>query len=149
METFYIFLPLAVVILLLALRQHMIVAGAAGGLLAMLIGRLSPATATPIFLGAIHDSVGVEIPIIYSAIGGMLYQAGSFQAGIDLCRRNMNERRHTLVAAILVLLHGCLTYMMGIGVIATYLIAPVLFSIVGRVPHVVCGAGPGEVVIVE
>ncbi len=137
METFLAILPLIAVVLLLALRQHMLVAGAVGGILAMVIGKMSPAAATPIFLDAIHNSVGAEVSIIYSALGGMLYQSGSFQSGIDLARRHMNERHHVPAVMVLILLHGCLTYMIGLGVVSTYLIAPIIFSLVGFVPRVV------------
>lgn len=137
MDSFLAILPLIAVFLLLVLRQHMLVAGTVGGLLAMLIGKISPAAATPIFLDAIHNSVGAEVSIIYSALGGMLYHSGSFQSGIDLARRHIDQRHHVPAVVVLVLLHGCLTYMIGLGVVSTYLIAPIIFSLVGCVPHVV------------
>lgn len=123
--------PLLVCVALFVARQHMLVVALAGGVLAMLLGGLWPDAATPIFLSALRNTVGVEVPIIYGALGGLLSEAGCFRAMADLCRHYQSKGHLVPLSAALVFLQGLITYMIGLGVSTTYLIAPVLAPLTG------------------
>jgi hypothetical protein len=114
-----------------AARRHMLLVALSGGLLAMLLGGLGPGEVSPVFLGAIHTTVGVEAPIIYAALGGMLNEAGCFKAMADICRHYQGKGHLVPITAALVLLQGIIGYMIGLGVSTTYLIAPILAPVTG------------------
>ena len=53
MDLLILISPLALILILLFLRQHMLVAALAGGILAMIVGGLGIGAATKIFLGGV------------------------------------------------------------------------------------------------
>lgn len=138
MELFILVLPLIIIIGLLVLRQHMLVAALAGGVAAMIIGKLTPGAATGIFLKGVGNMMGITVPILYAAAAGMVAKAGSFKAIVDLARHYLNGRLAPL-AAFMVLVQGLATYMAGMGAGNTMVIAPLVAAAVGAVPHVVAG----------
>ncbi|MDR2820896.1 MAG: hypothetical protein LBB60_10265 [Desulfovibrio sp.] len=123
--------PLLLCLAMFLARQHMLFVGLSGGLLAMLLGGLGLDRATPVFLEAIRSTVGVEVPIMYAALGGLLSEAGCFRAMANICRHYRSKGHLVPITAALVFLQGLITYMIGLGVSTTYLIAPVLASLTG------------------
>lgn len=138
MELFILVLPLIIIIGLLVLRQHMLVAALAGGIAAMIIGKLTPGAATGIFLKGVGNMMGITVPILYAAAAGMVAKAGSFKSVVDLARYYLNGKLAPL-AAFMVLVQGLATYMAGMGAGNTMVIAPLVAAAVGAVPHVVAG----------
>lgn len=137
MDTFILISPLLLVMIMLILRQHMLFAALSGGVLALIVGGLPLDKASSLFLTALHNTVGVEVSIIYAAIGGLLAKAGCFNAIVDIARFFYRKRGHIIsMVAVLVLLHGIVTYMIGLGANSTYLIAPMLASLIGAQRHV-------------
>lgn len=138
MDLLILVAPLALIIILLALRQHMLVAALAGGVLAMIIGNMTPGAATGLFLKGIKDMMGIVVPIIYAAAAAMIARAGCFKAIVGLCRHYLRGQLAPM-AAFLVLVQGLATYMAGMGAGNTMVIAPLVAAAVGAVPQVVAG----------
>ena len=138
MELFILVLPLIIIIGLLILRKHMLVAALAGGIAAMIIGKITPGEATGIFLKGVGNMMGITIPILYAAAAGMVAKAGSFTAIVHLARHYLKGRLAPL-AAFMVLVQGLATYMAGMGAGNTMVIAPLVAAAVGAIPHVVAG----------
>lgn len=138
MELLVLCLPLVAIILLLIMRQHMLVAAVVGGILAMVIGKLSVGIATGIFLKGLGGMMGITVPILYAAAAGMVAKAGCFKAVVDLSSHYLRGRL-TPLAFALVLIQGLATYMAGMGAGNTMVIAPLVAAAIGAVPHVVAG----------
>ena len=137
MELIAPILPIVVVFILLVFRQHMLFAGLVGAALTVLFGRLSLETSNNVFLNALHQKIGVEVPLIYGALAVMLYNAGCFQALANLARHYGRGRHKIPVCLTLVLLHGVTTYLFGSASSMTAIFAPVLAHLVGTSPWVV------------
>lgn len=138
MSTFLLLIPLLVILVMLVFRKHMLVAGAAGGLIALLIGGLALKTANDAFMKGISSMLGITTPILYAAAATMVAKAGSIKAVVSLAQRGLGKRMGVL-AGFLVLIQALATYMAGMGAGNTMVVAPLVAAAVGASPAVIAG----------
>lgn len=131
-------LPLIIILALLFKRVNMIAAGLVGGILAMLIGGLSLATANAVFLDTIPKILAFTVPIVNSAIAFAVFHSGGYTSALTLMNRAVNGKAE-LMAVFIVLLQGVATYMSGIGGGTAVVLAPLAFGAVGAIPEVIAG----------
>src|SRR5574341_1206779 len=81
---FVTIIPLVLVLTLLFLKVDMIIAGLAGGVLAMLIGGIGLAEANTQFLETIPTMLSITVPIINSAIAMAVFKSGGYTAALTL-----------------------------------------------------------------
>lgn len=129
-------IPLAVILLLLFRRQHMLFAGLIGGIIAIIIGKMSIPEASNMFVGGIDDMLSITIPIIYAAAATMVSEAGSIQSLVELSERALGGRVGIL-AGIIVLIQGFATYMAGMGAGNSMVTTPLAATAVGAIPEVI------------
>lgn len=138
MSTFLLLIPLLVILVMLVLRKHMLVAGAAGGVVAVLIGSLALSDANGVFMKGISSMLGITVPIMYAAAAAMVARAGSIKSVVTLAQRGLG-RRIGLLAGFLVLIQALATYMAGLGASNTMVTAPLVAAVVGASPAVIAG----------
>lgn len=131
-------LPLIVILVLLFKRVDMIVAGFAGGVLAMIIGGISLVQANDFLLKSIPSMLNITVPIINSALAMAVFKSGGYTSALTLVRRGIKGRVE-LFAAFIVILQAAATYMSGIGGGSAMVIAPLAFAAVGAIPELVAG----------
>ncbi len=136
MQVFLSIVPLMVILVLLFLRQHMLFAGFVGGVLTIIIGQISIADASGIFIDSIKNMLGITVPILYAAAAAMVSKAGSIQSLVELASRGL-KGKVSILAGIIVLIQGLATYMAGTGAGNTMVTAPLAAVAVGLVPEVV------------
>lgn len=129
-------IPLILILVLLFLKVNMLVAGLAGGVLAMIIGGVGLATANKLFLEAIPSMLSITVPIINSAIATAVFKSGGYAAALALVRRSIGSRVEYF-AAFIVLLMSLATYMSGIGGGTAMVLAPLAFAAVGAIPELI------------
>ncbi len=129
-------IPLAVIIVLLFKKQHMLFAGLVGGIIAVLIGGLDLAKASEMFVGGINNMMSITVPIIYAASAAMVSKAGSIESLVELAGRKLKGRISILVGFI-VLIQGLATYMAGMGAGNSMITAPLAAAAVGAIPEVI------------
>lgn len=140
-QGFYAFLtiiPLIVIIVLLFKRVDMLVAGFAGGVLAMIIGGIGLVQANDFLLKSIPSMLTITVPIINSALAMAVFSAGSYTSALTLVRRG-TKGKVEFFAAFIVILQAAATYMSGIGGGSAMVIAPLAFAAVGAIPELVAG----------
>ncbi|MBP3891620.1 MAG: hypothetical protein J6D29_05550 [Solobacterium sp.] len=138
MNLFLNLLPLIVIVVLLVLKQHMLVAGLAGGVVAMVIGGMTPAHAAGIVQSSIGTMLGYLAPVLYAAAAMMVSKSGSFNALVDFAQEKL-KGKVAWIAGVLVLIQALATYMAGMGAGNTMVIAPLVAAVVGAVPEVIAG----------
>ncbi len=136
MELFINLIPVAVVLILLFSNQHMLVAGFAGGILAIIIGGFGFDSITEQFIGGISNMLGITVPIIYAATAVMVSRAGSIKALVDLSKRLLRGKI-AILAGIIVLIQGFATYAAGTAAGNTMVTAPLMAVAVGAIPEVI------------
>ncbi|SEL09108.1 Mg2+/citrate symporter [Carnobacterium iners] len=136
MELFINLIPVVVVLILLFSNQHMLVAGFAGGILAIIIGGFGFDSITEQFIGGISNMLGITVPIIYAATAVMVSRAGSIKALVDLAKRVLRGRI-AILAGIIVLIQGFATYAAGTAAGNTMVTAPLMAVAVGAIPEVI------------
>lgn len=129
-------IPFFVVILLLVLRKHMLVAGFAGALTAVIIGLLSIGAVTGAWLGGVGTMFSYTVPIIYAATAAMVAKAGSLHSLVELAKRGLRGNVAVL-AALMVLIQGFATYTAGLGAGNTMITAPLIALAVGAAPALI------------
>ncbi len=129
-------LPLVVVVALLFMKKHMLVAGLAGGIVAIIIGGMKLGDVSGMFVGGISNMLGITVPILYAASAAMVSRAGSIESLIELARRSL-KGKIAILGGIIVLIQGFATYMAGLGAGNTMVTAPLVAAAVGAVPEVV------------
>lgn len=129
-------IPLVVILVLLFLKVNMLVAGLIGGILAMIIGGVSLATANSLFTKSIVDMLSITIPIVNSAIATAVFKSGGYASALALVRRGIKSRVE-IFAAFIVLLMSVATYMSGIGGGTAMVLAPLAFAAVGAIPELI------------
>lgn len=130
--------PLAVIIVLLVMRKHMLFAGLIGGIVAMIIGGIAFADAGTAVTKGLGTMFGAVAPIMYAATAAMAAKAGSFEALVALCEK-MLKGKVAFLAAALVLVQAFATYMAGLSAGNTMVIAPLVFAAIGAAPEVIAG----------
>ncbi|MCD5003017.1 citrate transporter [Enterococcus saccharolyticus] len=128
--------PLIVVLTLLFLKVDMIIAGLAGGVLAMIIGGVGLAEANKQLLETIPTMLSITVPIINSAVAMAVFKSGGYSAALTLAKRGTKGKVEWVSAFIVVLLAAA-TYMSGIGGGSAMVIAPLAFAAVGVVPELI------------
>lgn len=136
MSLFINIIPLAVILLLLIRKQHMLFAGLVGGVIAIIIGKMPLPQASGMFVDGINNMLSITIPIIYAASAAMVSKAGSIEALVELSRRGLGGRV-SILAGIIVLIQGFATYMAGMGAGNSMVTAPLAATAVGAVPEVI------------
>ncbi|MBM7541550.1 citrate transporter [Amphibacillus cookii] len=136
MDLFIHLIPVILILILLFIKKHMLVAGIIGGATAMVIGGISIAQASDIFLDGIANMLSITIPILYASAAVMVSRAGSIQALIELARRTL-KGKISILAGIIVLIQGLATYMAGMGAGNTMVTAPLMAAAIGAVPEVI------------
>lgn len=129
-------LPLVLIIALLVMRKHMLVAGLAGGVLAVIIGGLDFGTVNSSFMAGLTQMLGITVPILYAAAATMVARAGSIKAVVGLASHYL-KGRIAILGAFLVLIQALATYMAGMGAGNTMVVGPLVAAAVGAVPEVI------------
>ena len=132
-------LPLLVILGLLLLRVNMLIAGIAGGALAMILGGIPILEANKIMIDQVKNLMGIAVvPILNSAVAMAVFKSGGYTAALTLMRRSIGGNM-ALLAAFIVFLQAAATYMSGIGGGSAMVIAPLAFAAVGAIPEVIVG----------
>ncbi|WP_313637137.1 citrate transporter [Paenibacillus sp.] len=129
-------IPLVLILVLLFFRVHMLVAGLVGGILAMLLGGISIASANTYLLKAIPVMLTITVPIINSAIAMAVFKSGGYVTALTLVRRAI-KGKVAYFAAFIVILQAAATYMSGIGGGSAMVIAPLAFTALGAQPELI------------
>src|SRR5690625_737599 len=129
-------IPVIVVLILLFRKHHMIVAGLAGAVIAIIMGRLGFDQISELFVGGISNMLGITIPILYASAAMMVSRAGSIQALVELSQKVLRGRL-SIIAGIIVLIQGLATYTAGMGAGNTMVTAPLMAAAIGAIPEVI------------
>lgn len=135
---FVVIIPLVVIIALLIMKVDMLIAGLAGGALAMVIGGIGIADLQAQLLETVPSMLSNTAPIINSAVATAVFKSGGYMAALMLVRRAVGERTW-IMAAFIVLLQSAATYMSGIGGGSAMVIAPLAFAALGAIPELIAG----------
>ncbi|MDR1534466.1 MAG: citrate transporter [Planctomycetota bacterium] len=132
-------LPLLVILALLFMRVNMLIAGLAGGIMAMIMGGIGIGQANGVMIGQIQNLFGIAVvPIVNSAIAMAVFKSGGYSAALALVRRRIGGNQ-AVMGAFIVFLQAAATYMSGIGGGSAMVIAPLAFAAVGAIPAVIVG----------
>lgn len=132
-------LPLLLILALLFMRVNMLIAGLAGGVMAMIIGGIAVGEANGIMIDQIKNLFGIAVvPIINSAVAMAVFKSGGYTAALTLVRRSIGGNQG-IMGAFIVFLQAAATYMSGIGGGSAMVIAPLAFAAVGAIPAVIVG----------
>lgn len=133
-------LPLVLILVLLLppFRFHFLLAGLIGGIVAVVIGGLSAATVSKLFLDGMGQIMTIYSVMLFAATAMVLARCGCTNAVMELIRGWFGDRLE-YVAGAMVLVQGAAVYMAGIGAANTLVTAPLVFAAVGFVPLAVVG----------
>lgn len=131
-------LVLILVLLLPPFRVHFLVAGLAGGVAAVLIGGLSAATVSKLFLGGMGQIMTIYSVMLFAATAMVLARCGCTKAVMELIGGWFGEKLE-YVAGAMVFVQAAAVYMAGIGAANTLVTAPLVFAAVGVVPLTIVG----------
>jgi hypothetical protein len=138
MSDAWMLIPLIPIIGLLIIRQHMLIAGAVGGITAMVLGGIGIQAGTGFVLDGINQLMSITVPILYAATAALVARAGATSAIVTLAERRFGKRI-SLLAGFMVLVQALATYTAGLGAGNTMVTAPLVFAAVGAIPHVIAG----------
>jgi len=132
--------PLVLILLLLLppFRFHFLLAGLLGGIAAVIIGGLSAATVSKLFLDGMGQIMTIYSVMLFAATAMVLARCGCTKAVMDLIRGWFGDRLE-YVAGAMVLVQAAAVYMAGIGAANTLVTAPLVFAAVGFVPLTIVG----------
>lgn len=131
-------IPLAVMIVILVMKKHMLLAGLLGAVCVVILGMVPLAEVDSAVVAGFGTMFGAVHPILYAAAAAMAAKAGCFNSLVALCERWLKGRRAALAFA-LVIIQAFATYMAGMGAGNTMVIAPLVFAAIGAVPEVIAG----------
>ena len=133
-------LPLLVILVLLLppFRFHFLFAGLIGGITAVIIGGLGPATVTKLVFDGMGQIMTIYSVMLFAATAMVLARLGCTKAVMELIRGWFGERLEYVAGAV-VLVQAAAVYMAGIGAANTLVTAPLAFAAVGFVPLVIVG----------
>lgn len=137
-----VLIPLLVILVVMVKRHHMLIAGLAGGVVAMIIGGVGLEDATSIVSAAIPGMVSIITPAIYSTTALVVAKAGGFEALMRLSRKIVGDKEY-IIAALIVLIQSLATYAAGLGAGNTMVTGPLAFAILGAHPAVIAGMSLG------
>ncbi len=123
-------IPVAVILVILFMRKHMLFAGLCGAVTAMIIGGIAPVEAGNMVMEGIGTMFSYTAPILYAAAAVMVSKGGSIQAIVDIAQHAL-KKKIALFAGFLVLIQAFATYMAGMGAGNTMVIAPLVAAAVG------------------
>lgn len=138
MDGFLSVLPLILVLVLLFRRVHMIPAGLAGGVLAMILGGIGLGEANTLLVQTLPTIMGMVVPVINSAIAFAVFKSGGYTSALKLMNKGVKGNL-ALVAAAIVLLQSAATYMSGVGGGTAVVLAPLAFAACGAIPELIAG----------
>ncbi|MCL2001102.1 MAG: citrate transporter [Planctomycetes bacterium] len=131
--------PLLVILGLLFLRVNILIAGMAGGVIAMIAGGITMPQANGIMIEQIRNLMGIAVvPILNPAVAMAVFKSGGYLAALALVRRSIGGNM-AVMGAFIVFLQAAATYMSGIGGGSAMVIAPLAFAAVGAIPAVIVG----------
>ena len=107
-------IPVAVILVILFMRKHMLFAGLCGAVTAMIIGGIAPVEAGNMVMEGIGTMFSYTAPILYAAAAVMVSRGGSIQAIVDIAQHAL-KKKIALFAGFLVLIQAFATYMAGMG----------------------------------
>jgi hypothetical protein len=133
-------LPLVVILVLLLppFRFHFLFAGLIGGVTAVIIGGLGPATVTKLVFDGMAQIMSIFSVMLFAATAMVLARCGCTKAVMELIRGWFGDRLE-YVAGAMVLVQAAAVYMAGTGAANTLVTAPLVFAAVGFVPLVIVG----------
>jgi len=131
-----VIVPIILILVLLFKKVDMLVAGFAGGALAMLIGGIGIAQANEEFLKTIPQMLSNTVPVVNSAIAMAVFASGGYTAALNLVRRKIGNKNEYM-AVFIVILQAAATYMSGVGGGTAMVIAPLAFAAVGAIPELI------------
>ncbi len=133
-------LPLILILILLLppFRFHFLLAGLIGGIIAVFIGRLAPATVSKLFLDGMGQIMTIYSVMLFAATAMVLARLGCTKAVMELIHGWFGEKLE-YVAGAMVLVQAAAVYMAGIGAANTLVTAPLVFAAVGFVPLAIVG----------
>lgn len=85
-------IPLIIIIFMLYKKFDMLVAGLVGGVLAMIIGRISLESANGILLKSIPSMLTITVPIINSALAMAVFKSGGYTSALALVKRGIRGK---------------------------------------------------------
>lgn len=140
MSNFLLVLPLIVILglLLPPIKAHVIVAGFAGGVLAIIIGGIDLTEATGLFTEGATRLFGIAPVILYASTSIVLARAGSMSATLNIIQRVLGGKIQ-LVVPVMVIIQSLAVYAAGSGAANTLVTGPLLFAAVGFNSWVVGG----------
>jgi hypothetical protein len=109
-----------------------------GGLLAVLVGGISAAQVSELYLKGLTQILGITSVIMFASTAMVLARLGATRGMLELIQRLFRGRLE-LVAAGMTLVQALATYVAGIGAANTLVTAPLLFTVVGFQPQLVAG----------
>ncbi|MBP9477879.1 MAG: citrate transporter [Sebaldella sp.] len=133
---FVVVIPLIIIVFMLYKKFDMLVAGFVGGILAMIIGKISLGDANGILLKSIPAMLTITVPIINSALAMAVFKSGGYTSALSLVKRGIRGKVEYL-AAFIVILQAAATYMSGIGGGSAMVIAPLAFAALGAIPELI------------
>lgn len=133
-------LPLMVILILILppFRAHILVAGLAGGIIAMIVGGIAPAKATELFAAGIVSMLQITSVILFASTAMVLARAGSIWSTLNIIKRIFQGRLQWIGAAM-VLVQAFAVYGAGHGAANTLVTAPLVFAAVGFNPLTIVG----------
>lgn len=136
MNNFVNIIPLIIMIILLLIKTHMLIAGFAAGITAVIIGGITLDTVNELFLKGISDMMVIVIPILYAATAGMVSKGGSMEALVKLAEKSLKNKL-AILAGFIVLIQGFAAYAAGNSAATAIVIAPLMAMAVGAIPEVI------------
>lgn len=129
-------IPVIVVLIILFRRKHMLVAGLAGGIIAVLIGGLQYELITTLMIEGVGNMLSILVPILYAATATMVAKGGSIHSLVELAQRSL-KGKISILAGMIVLIQGFATYAAGTAAGNSMVTAPLMAIAVGAVPEVI------------
>ncbi len=129
-------LPLLVIIAVLALRQHMLLAGLLGGIVVVILAGVPMGDVESSIVEGFGTMFGAVAPIMYAAAAAMAAKGGCFNSLVALCEKLL-KGKYAILAAVLVIVEAFATYMAGMSAGNTMVIAPLVCAAIGAVPEVI------------
>lgn len=135
-----IVLPLLVVLVLILppFRAHILAAGLAGGIIAIIVGGLSLDTATTLFTSGIVSMLQITSVILFASTAMVLARAGSISSTLNIITR-LFKGRLQWIAGAMVLVQAFSVYGAGHGAANTLVTAPLIFAAIGFNPLTIVG----------
>jgi hypothetical protein len=140
LRDFLILLPLLVVLVLIMppFRAHILTAGLAGAVVAIIVGRIPLDKAATLFTAGIVAMLSIVSVVIFASTSMALAKAGSISSTLNLITRFFKGRLQW-IGASMVAVQALAVYGAGHGAANTLVTAPLVFAAVGFNPLTIVG----------